>query len=184
MASRKKLTLNVQPDVEPVLESIAITLRAMIKAQGFTQIEVQEALGWKGSSLNQFLHRAKTLRLKPLLEILWVIEVDPVAFLIEACQVRALTAGPGVETLLWPGIKHPLDRARAVLEGAVFQLEALDRSLVRILEFLPEGTFEPETDRPADPAADLYGTLICLRQDELQQIVTLLQEATKRSHER
>lgn len=67
-----------------------------------------------------------------------------------------------------------LDLARIALEGIVSQLKSIDQNLEQLLTILPEGDFESETDRPKNQAAELYGTVACLREDEFRQILTLL----------
>ncbi len=58
-------------------------LRAKIREQGFTQLEVQQALGWGRSYISQILNRLKCLRYEQVLLILNVIGVDPAAFFAE-----------------------------------------------------------------------------------------------------
>ena len=66
--------INVEREVDRSL------LRNKIRASGFTQLEVQEALGWGRSYISQFLTKQKKLRLEQVLSILNVIEVEPAAF--------------------------------------------------------------------------------------------------------
>ena len=58
-------------------------LRNKIREQGFTQLEVQAALGWGRSYISQLLTRQKNLRLDQVLLILSVIGVDPEEFFAE-----------------------------------------------------------------------------------------------------
>lgn len=58
-------------------------LRNKIREQGFTQLEVQEALGWGRSYISQLLTRQKALRVEQVLSILNVIGIDPSEFFAE-----------------------------------------------------------------------------------------------------
>lgn len=73
----------MKPDVESILETTLSLLRTKIREKGFTQVAVQDALGWKGSYISQLFNRTKSLRVEQLLQMLAVIEVDPIAFLFE-----------------------------------------------------------------------------------------------------
>ena len=70
------MTINVDPEVDRIL----MLLRLKIKNHGFTQIQVQEALNWKGSYVSQLLSRNKSLRVEQVLQILAVIGVEPFDF--------------------------------------------------------------------------------------------------------
>lgn len=63
-------------EVERVLD----LLRDILRERGFTQLEVQDALGWGRSYLSQLFTRRKELRVEQLLLILSVIGVDPAEF--------------------------------------------------------------------------------------------------------
>lgn len=62
------------------IERILALLRNLIQQQGFTQLEVQKALGWGRSYISQLLTRQKSLRAEQLLSVLDVIDVDPADF--------------------------------------------------------------------------------------------------------
>ena len=70
------MTINVDPEVDRIL----MLLRLKIKDRGFTQVEIQEALNWKGSYVSQLLSRNKSLRVEQVLQILAVIGVEPFDF--------------------------------------------------------------------------------------------------------
>ena len=70
------MTINVDPEVDRIL----MQLRLKMKNHGFTQIQVQEALNWKGSYVSQLLSRNKSLRVEQVLQILAVIGVEPFDF--------------------------------------------------------------------------------------------------------
>ncbi len=68
--------LNVERDLDRVLNR----LRNAIRERGFTQLEVQETLGWGRSYISQILTKQKTLRIEQVLMILNVIDVKPEVF--------------------------------------------------------------------------------------------------------
>ncbi len=67
-------------EVERQLDRILVLLRNQIRQRGFTQLEVQEVLGWGRSYISQLLTKQKSLRVEQVLLILNVIGVDPVEF--------------------------------------------------------------------------------------------------------
>ncbi len=72
--------------VEREVDRILALLRTRIRERGFTQMEVQEILGWGRSYISQLLTRQKTLRIEQVLQILNVINVDPADFWAEIYQ--------------------------------------------------------------------------------------------------
>ena len=69
--------------VEAELNRYLTLTRNKIRERGFTQLEVQEALGWGRSYISQLLTKQKSLRVEQVLLILKVIGVDPVEFFAE-----------------------------------------------------------------------------------------------------
>ncbi len=72
--------------VERDLDRILTGLRNAIRERGFTQLEVQEVLGWGRSYISQLLTKQKTLRIDQIVMILNVIEVKPRDFWAEIYQ--------------------------------------------------------------------------------------------------
>lgn len=70
-------------EVERQLDRILTLLRNKIRQRGFTQLEVQEALGWGRSYISQLLTKQKSLRVEQVLLMLNVIGIDPAAFFAE-----------------------------------------------------------------------------------------------------
>ncbi|MEM1204736.1 MAG: helix-turn-helix transcriptional regulator [Acidobacteriota bacterium] len=58
-------------------------LRNKIREQGFTQLEVQDALSWGRSYISQLLTKQKSLRVEQVLKILNVIAINPADFFAE-----------------------------------------------------------------------------------------------------
>lgn len=85
---QKKLT------IERDLGRILTALRNRIREKGFTQLEVQEVLGWGRSYISQLLTEQKTLRIEQILLILNVIDVDPADFWAELYQFGQFSDAP------------------------------------------------------------------------------------------
>lgn len=62
------------------LESAKELLKTVIRERGFTQLRIQEQLGWGRSYISQALNEGKELRLEVVLQILFTIGVDPGVF--------------------------------------------------------------------------------------------------------
>lgn len=69
--------------IEYDIERTLTYLRNLIRHKGFTQLEVQGALGWGRSYISQLLTGQKSLRLEQILMVLRVIDVDPAEFFLE-----------------------------------------------------------------------------------------------------
>ncbi len=75
--------------VERDFERIVTLLRSRMRERGYTQIEVQEILGWGRSYISQLLHKNKSLRVEQVLMILNVIGVKPEDFWAEIYRFGA-----------------------------------------------------------------------------------------------
>ncbi len=69
--------------VDHEVERYLTMIRNKIRERGFTQLEVQEALGWGRSYISQLLTRQKNLRVEQILLILNVIGIEPTDFFRE-----------------------------------------------------------------------------------------------------
>ncbi len=69
--------------IERDLDRWLTLLREKIRERGFTQLEIQEALGWGKSYISQLFRRQKPLRAEQTLLILSVIGVEPGEFFAE-----------------------------------------------------------------------------------------------------
>lgn len=81
--------------VQRELDRALTLLRNKIRERGFTQLEVQEALGWGRSYISQLLTKQKSLRIEQVLLILNVIGVDPSEFFGELYRFPVARAGAG-----------------------------------------------------------------------------------------
>ncbi len=72
--------------VDRELDRYVALLRNKIRQKGFTQMEVQESLGWGRSYISQIVTRQKNLRMDQILRILGVISVPPEEFFGELYQ--------------------------------------------------------------------------------------------------
>ena len=70
-------------DILPQIDTILRALQEKIQHQGFTQKEVQEALGWGRTYISQLVRGQKSLRIEQIILILRVIKVRPADFFAE-----------------------------------------------------------------------------------------------------
>ena len=111
-------------EVERQLDRILTLLRNKIRQRGFTQLEVQEALGWGRSYISQLLTKQKSLRIEQVLLILNVIGIDPAAFFAELYPPDVFARA---------GRPMPQDRSAAALSGDYRSVQSLLRGLVDLL---------------------------------------------------
>lgn len=126
------------------LDRILTLLRNKIREKGFTQLEVQETLGWGRSYISQLLTKQKSLRVEQVLLILDVIGVDPADFFGELYHFaaeagtrgteRQLAAGGAAEALVG-GSEGQASETAIVTEflQGFKELKAMMRGLVRLL---------------------------------------------------
>ena len=110
--------------VQSEVDRYLTLLRNKIREQGFTQLQVQEALGWGRSYISQLLTRQKALRIEQVLLILNVIEVDPLEFFGE------LYASAGIR---YPPTSRQADEAASKLCGELQSLRSLVHGLTDLL---------------------------------------------------
>ena len=79
------------------VENCLTLLRNLIRQKGFTQLDVQQALGWGRSYISQLLTKQKALRYEQILLMLNVIGVSPEEFFAE----------------LFPALQQPAPTRRA-----------------------------------------------------------------------
>ncbi len=70
-------------NVEHIVDRALTLLGNKIREQGFTQLRVQECLGWGRSYISQLLTKQKALRFDQVLLILHVVGADPAEFFAE-----------------------------------------------------------------------------------------------------
>lgn len=80
------ITAMLQVDRE--VDRYLTLLSDKVRGRGFTQLEVQEALGWGRSYISQLVTKQKSLRLDQVLLILSVIGVEPAEFFAELYRPR------------------------------------------------------------------------------------------------
>ncbi len=112
--------------VEPEVDRFLTLLRNKIREQGFTQPEVQQALGWGRSYISQLLTRQKALRVEQVLLILSVVGIDPREFFQELYGVD-LYRGAGPPRLQAEG------EAAGELQREVEDLRSLVHGLADLL---------------------------------------------------
>ncbi len=81
-------------DITREVDRYLTLLRNKMREQGFTQLEVQDALGWGRSYLSQLMTRQKKLRVDQIFAVLNVIDVAPAEFFAELQWQGELPASP------------------------------------------------------------------------------------------
>ncbi len=130
--------------VESEIDRVLTLLRNKIREQGFTQLEVQEALSWGRSYISQLLTKQKSLRVEQILLILNVIGVDPGEFYSELYHQAAPERMRALEEYAERGYRSAPYSGSAVNEVAdlalpgdfnrsFHELRSLLRGLVRLL---------------------------------------------------
>ncbi len=107
--------LNAEPEVDRYLT----LLRNKIRERGFTQLQVQESLGWGRSYISQLLTKQKALRVEQVLLVLSVIGIDPREFFNELYAtsfVRAVAA-PRASPEEKARLRRELENLRAMVHG-------------------------------------------------------------------
>ncbi len=106
---------------ERELDRYLTLLRNKIRQRGFTQLEVQESLGWGRSYISQLLTRQKNLRLDQVLMILNVIGATPEEFFAELHGLATPSSWPEAspERVQDAPFWRELERLREVLDGLV-----------------------------------------------------------------
>ena len=113
--------------VDKEVDRYLTLLRNKIREKGFTQLEVQEALGWGRSYISQLLTKQKSLRVEQVLLILSVIGVEPTDFFSELYYAAG---SMGFER----AGRHPLERSGGGETGGDFEeMRSLVRGLVWLL---------------------------------------------------
>lgn len=120
------------PAVDKDVDRVLTLLRNKIRERGFTQLEVQDMLGWGRSYISQLLTRQKALRLEQVLLILGVVGVDPSDFFAELYPGGSAWRGS------WPwsagsGRGREAGAADGQPPGSLCELRSLVRGLVGLL---------------------------------------------------
>ena len=126
--------------VEKEVDRVLTLLRNKIRERGFTQLEVQEALGWGRSYISQLLTKQKSLRVEQVLLILDVIGVDPAEFFAELYYIpgAAYPRQAGVAGAAFgprgvgPKSDDAFEEMRAMVRGLVWLL--IDKELIDVDE--------------------------------------------------
>lgn len=138
------------------LDRILTALRNRIREKGFTQLEVQEALGWGRSYLSQLLTKQKSLRVEQVLLVLNVINVDPADFWGELYQFGQFGDAPARRGR---GVRRPVPFAAVEEESMladVGRIEQLVRAVVTVLErkkLIAAGDFDAAVSRFSQKSA-------------------------------
>ncbi len=134
-------------DVQQEVDRFLTLLGSKIRERGFTQLEVQEALGWGRSYISQLLTRQKALRIEQVLLILGVIGTPAVEFFAELYPLPPAATAVG---------HQPAEMAESVAKLHCLLTSTLDLLVEKKLiaaEDLPAATRPmAEESGPAAPA--------------------------------
>ncbi len=128
------MTISPMINVEPELDRYLTLLRNKIHDKGFTQLEVQEVLGWGRSYISQLLTKQKNLRLEQILAICSVIGIDAKEFFAElyegAPRFRVAQRRPHGDRNLAgaSNTEQQLEKLKPLLEGLAELL--IDKGLI------------------------------------------------------
>ena len=130
-------TSSLPPAVDLEVRRTLDLLRKVLRRQGFTQITVQEALGWGRTYISQLLRRQKSLRYDQILTILEVIDYPSEEFFIELFELEDYFRSrpprpPGEPPAPQPPPK-PAKASRAPLREVGVRLRSLADPLVQTL---------------------------------------------------
>ena len=131
--------------IEKEIDRILTLLRNKIREQSFTQLEVQEALGWGRSYISQLLTKQKSLRVEQVLRILSVIGVDPAAFYAELYhfgdpefgfhaggEADGQGRGMAAQSSVVNDLRRDFDEQRQLFRGLIRSL--VDKNLITLEE--------------------------------------------------
>ena len=102
-------------------------LRDRIRERGFTQLEVQETLGWGRSYISQLLTKQKKLRVEQVLLILSVIGIQPPEFFADLFALPMRTSWPSSAAARQP-VAAALQQLRNEVHGVTELL--LEKKLI------------------------------------------------------
>ncbi len=114
-ASSRQSKVAAMLTVETEVDRFLTLLRNKIRERGFTQLQVQEALGWGRSYISQLLTKQKALRVEQMLLILSVVELDPREFFQELYAISLYPAPRDAEEKA--ELRRQLEDVRAVVHG-------------------------------------------------------------------
>ncbi len=147
--------------VDRELDRILTLLQARMRDRGFSQVEVQEILGWGRSYISQLVHKNKSIRVEQVLMILNVIGVRPEEFWAEIYQFGAFSPPTRARQSVWhaaprqpdasddAAVLADLHRSRRLLEGVVTVLTR--KNLITAGEFDTATNKFRQTPRAFDP---------------------------------
>ena len=119
----------VLPPVQNEVDRMLKLLREKIRDQGFTQLKVQEALGWGRTYISQLFRKQKSLRFDQILSILHVIETPAPEFFSEFYGLAYAEGDGRFAGFRVFGAPHE----GAGLSEAVVQLQQTNNALKRLL---------------------------------------------------
>ncbi len=109
----------LEPPAEAVdreIDRLLGLLLTKIKERGFTQIKIQDKLGWGRNYISHLFTKAKHLRLEQVLAILWALEVEPEDFFFQLYRPADFHAvSPAGRPNEAARIRRELDQLRSIV---------------------------------------------------------------------
>lgn len=104
--------------VDTEVDRYLTLLRNKIRERGFTQLEVQQSLGWGRSYISQLLTKQKALRVEQVLLVLSVVGIDPREFFQELYATSLYQPGaPAQDPAESARLRQELENLRAMVHG-------------------------------------------------------------------
>ncbi len=103
--------------VDREIERYLALLGEKVRERGFTQLDVQETLGWGRSYISQLVTKQKALRFDQVLMILSVIEVEPTDFFAELYQPRSASSAVAEMSQKLPRLRSYISAVGKLLVG-------------------------------------------------------------------
>lgn len=102
-------------DVEREIDRVMELVMTKIRERGFTQIKVQERLGWGRNYISHLVGKSKHLRVEQVLAILSALEVDPAEFFFELYRPAEFQAAPRKGGDEVAEVRRELDQLRSMV---------------------------------------------------------------------
>ncbi|MEM6455591.1 MAG: helix-turn-helix transcriptional regulator [Acidobacteriota bacterium] len=120
------------------LERTLTLLRNKIRERGYTQLGVQESLGWGRSYISQLLTRQKSLRMEQILLILDAIDVAPADFFRELYQISGTVDHTSDQQELLDTFRDARNMLRALIQLMTAKDLINTEELTTIMDELPD----------------------------------------------
>ncbi len=146
-------------DTQKEVDRVLILLRNKIRERDFTQLKVQNQLGWGRSYLSQLLTKQKSLRVEQLLLVLDVIGISAADFYAELYRFPPTEEAPQP-----PSDSGPAPSGEEDYGPEYLRMKAILKGIVQLL--LRQQVFDLEELRAATAQTEGAGALLGFGLDE------------------